>query len=77
MLNVVQSKRSVMFLEPLTEVRETKKGQVRHRLWVQRKVQGSLLEGCAPLTKKALRLRSFLKERVGVDLKYLSARISS
>ena len=54
-------------LEPITVVRETTKGQVRHRLREQRKVPGSLLEGSGPLTKKVQRLRSFLKEKKGVD----------
>ena len=48
-------------LGPVTEVRETTKGQVRHRLREQQKVPGSLLEGSVPLTKKVRRLRSFLK----------------
>ena len=47
----------------VTEVRETTKGQVRHRLREQRKVSGSLWEGSVPLIKKVRRLRSFLKEK--------------
>ena len=43
-------------LGPVTEVRETTKGQIRHRLREQRKVPGSLLEGRA--LEKVLRLRS-------------------
>ena len=39
-------------LGPVTEVRETTKGKVRHCLREQRKVPGSLLEGSVPLTKK-------------------------
>ena len=34
-------------LRPVTEVRETTNGQVRHRLREQRKVSGSLFEGSA------------------------------
>ena len=52
-------------LGPVAEVRETTKAQVRHRLREQRKVPGSLLEDSVPLTKKAPRLRSFLKEKNG------------
>ena len=52
-------------LGPVTVVRETTKGQVRHRLQEQGKVPGSLLEGSVPLTKKVRRLRSFLKEKSG------------
>ena len=37
-------------LGPVTVVRETTKGQVRHRLREQQKVPGSLLEGSVPLT---------------------------
>ena len=48
---------------PVTVVRETTKGQVRHRLREQRKVSESLLEGSVSLTKKVPRLRSFLKEK--------------
>ena len=64
----MQLKCSVMLrvdLGPVTVVRETTKGQVRHRLREQRKVPGSLLEGSVPLTKKVRRLRSFLKEKSG------------
>ena len=39
-------------LGPVTEIRETTKGQDRHRLREQRKVPGSLLEGNVTLTKK-------------------------
>ena len=48
-------------LGPVTEVRETTKGQlqVRHRLQEQRKMPGSFLEGSIPLIKKMRRLRSF------------------
>ena len=40
-------------LGPVTVVREfeTTKRQVRHRLWEQRKVPGSLLEDSVPLPK--------------------------
>ena len=44
-------------LGPVTVVRETTKGQVRHRLREKRKVPGSLSEGCVPLAKKARRLQ--------------------
>ena len=50
-------------LGPVTVVRKTTKGQVRHRLREQRKLPDSLLEGRVPLTKKVRRLRSFLKEK--------------
>ena len=52
-------------LGPVTEVREITNGQVMNRLREQRKVPGSLSEGSIPLTKKARRLRSFLKEKSG------------
>ena len=39
-------------LGPVTEIRKTTKGQVRHRLREQRKVPDSLLEGGVLLTKK-------------------------
>ena len=39
-------------LGPITEVCETTKGQVKHRLQAQQKVPGSLLDGSVPLTKK-------------------------
>ena len=54
-------------LRSVTEVHETTKGQVRHRLREQRKVPGFLLEGSFILTKKLRRWRSFLKEKAGVD----------
>ena len=38
-------------LRPITEVRRTTKGQVRHRFGEQRKVPGSLLEDSFHLTK--------------------------
>ena len=41
---------------PTTEVRQTTKGQVRHCLWEQQKVPGSLSESSVPLTKKVQRL---------------------
>ena len=50
-------------LGPVTDVRETTKRRVSHRLREQRKVPGSLLESSVPLTKKVRRLRSFLKEK--------------
>ena len=52
-------------LGPVTEVRGTTKGQVRHRLREQRKVPGSLLDGAVPLTKKVQKMRSFSKEKSG------------
>ena len=58
-------------LGPVRVVRETTKGQVRHRLREQRKVPGSLFEGTVPLTKKVRELRSFLKEKSGRWLKML------
>ena len=71
----MQSKCSVMLrvdLRPVTVVRETTIGQVRHRnLWEQRKLSGSLLECSVPLTKKLQNLRSFLKEKSGRWLKIL------
>lgn len=39
-------------LGPITELCETTKGQVRHRLWEQWKVSGSLSEGSVPSTQK-------------------------
>ena len=54
-------------LGPVTVVSETTKGQVRHRLREQRKVQGSLFEGSVPLTRKVRRLRSFFKEKAAVN----------
>ena len=59
MLYVVQLKCSVMLrvdLGPVIVVRETTKGQVKHRLREQQKVPGSLLEDSVPLIKKAQRL---------------------
>ena len=44
-------------LEFVIEVRETIKGQFRHRWPEKRKVLSSLLEGSVPLTKKLRRLR--------------------
>ena len=41
------------------------KGQDRHRLREQRKVSGSLSQGSVYLTKKVLRLKSFLKGKTG------------
>ena len=52
-------------LGPVTVVRETTKGQVRHRLRKERKVPRSLLEGSIPLIKNARRLQSILKEKSG------------
>ena len=68
MLDEVQSKWSVMLivdLGPVTEVWGATKGHVRQRFREQRKVPGSLSQGRIPLTKKARRLRSFLKEKSG------------
>ena len=39
-------------LGPVTDVRKTTKGQVRHRFQEQRKVSGSVLEGSPPLKPK-------------------------
>ena len=52
-------------LGAVTEVRETTKGQVRHRLREQQKVPGFLLEGSVPLTKKSAKTATFLKEKSG------------
>ena len=58
-------------LGPVAEVRRAIKGHVLQRLREQRKVPGSLSDGRVPLTRKARRLRSFLKEKRGRSLKTL------
>ena len=52
-------------LGPVTEVRETTKRQVRHRLREQRKVSGSLFSGgqCS-INQKSAKI-AFLKEITG------------
>src|SRR6056300_376121 len=58
------------------EVREDKKGQVKHRFLEQRNVPGLLLEGKVPLTKKDRKLRARLKENKGRSLKILAVLVS-
>ena len=48
---------------PITVVRETTKGQVKHRLREQRKAPGSLLESSVPLTKKSAKIAIFLERK--------------